>query len=876
MMKQTNFKRILSLLCLLLAVLLLAQSEPPLVWGQQANAAEPVNLSRSGGSSAPFVVLDADGVAHVVWDDESLGTMYTREEGSQWREPVPVVVPFAEEQPLLKADAQGQIHAFWRNEDNELFYSRVAAASFAEAAAWTVPQQLAASALALDVAVAESGRLYLAYVRQLETEEAPAGIYYRQSGVAGEGQSSWSPAQLIERNAYFRSMAAANARVQIAHSSLLGRLFVAWDNRALDQVFVIRSDNEGQSWQTPVQVDQREATDTTDAVGPSNIRIATHGVDVHLIWQAGHGGPNCALYHQRSGDGGQTWDSRQPLWDQCFQSLRFLGIHEGLLMLLLIREDGGYVIAWDGQRWSEPQRQPTATLFLNPDTLRTVSLGCQEAVAQAGRLVIVGCGQNQNPDIWVLEQGVGETEDWFPPPSIWRSPERVMAQNRIVNAPVSPTFLTTDQDQMHLFWYWPDAADIYYSAWDGTRWLLQPAQVFNSPGGGQIDLTVLTSAPDRFGAFWSDTVSGRLYFSQVGIEQAALSSAWFDAAELALPQEIASAPTVVRLPDNRLLLAYTVPINEGRGIYTTTSSDRGLTWSEPAQLFDGADAGWPVVGSPHLTQTDSGELHMMWLQGALTEAQRASRLVYAYSSDGGETWSTPQTVADTAVSNPLIAGVGQAEVHRIWQTHTDGRVSLWHQYSVDNGRSWSRAAVIGGTTVGGFYTIVKDAAGGVHMLRIADLTLEHWQWDGSQWISQEGVTLRSESGGSPTILGLAATVSARRGLVVAYTQTERVQGEQQPPWLTTLYVTSRGLDDLEAVPTPTLVAIPAPQLETTTATPPPLPTPTPTVVFINDLDENGGDSAGNNTVWGLIVGAVAAILVVSVAFVLGFRTVRGG
>lgn len=866
-----RFKRFLFLLSLL--VLLLVLVVPSGVLAQTAEDIEPVNLSRSGGELIPFAVVDSGGITHVVWEDEMLGTIYTREEGNDWRNPAPVTVPFAAEQPLLRADEQGWIHAFWRNEDFELFYSRVTAVNFAEAEAWTVPQQLAASALALDVVVAENGRLHLTYVRQLETEEAPAGIYYRQSGSESEGRSDWSVAQLLAQSAYFRTASPRNSHVAIARSELLGRLYVAWDNRAIDQTFVIRSDNNGQSWQTPVEVDRREPTDTADAVGPSNIRVATQGSAVHLIWQAGHGGLNCALYHQRSGDGGQTWDQRQPMWDQCFQTIRFLGTHDGLLFLLLIREGGAYLVVWDGERWSEPQRQPTATQFLNPDTFRSVSLGCHQATLRNGRLVLLGCGQSANTDVWFLAQQVGDVADWFPPPSIWRSPEQVMVQERQLETAVKPILLPTDQGELHLFWHWPQGSTIHYSTWDGTRWLLQPATILTSPDGGRLNMDVLRFA-DRFGAVWSDSLADTLYFSQVGVTQAALSSAWFDITMPPLPHEIARTPSALYMPDGRLLVAYTVPINEDRGIYLISSADRGATWSEPVQVFDGAAAGWPLVGAPTLTQTEAGDLHIMWRQDGLLETDASRRLVYAYATDAGESWSAPETVvAETAVSNPFIIGVGESAIHRLWQTHNDDRVSLWHQFSDDNGRSWSQAAAVGGTASSGPFTLVTDPAGAVHLLRVVDLVLEHWLWQGGQWIGQEGVRLWSDESGATTIRGLAATVSVQRGLVVGYVLAERP--ENNPP-RTSIQVTSRLLPDVdfEAAPEAVVPLLPSPTPDVESiASPTPLPSPTPPLA-INDLDANGGPVSNNDSVTGIIVGVLTAVLVVGIAFVLGLRAVR--
>jgi len=151
----------------------------------------PVNLSQSGLTTSPALVVDESGVTHVFWLDQLEGVVYTRESGEQWDIPLKVDPPFetdtSEETednagnkggsssgkdsentsasgeqnlsvdtpfvmfaPSLVADQAGQIHAFWINAENELFYSSVVTEDLANNG-WSTAVNLAETVQDFDV-----------------------------------------------------------------------------------------------------------------------------------------------------------------------------------------------------------------------------------------------------------------------------------------------------------------------------------------------------------------------------------------------------------------------------------------------------------------------------------------------------------------------------------------------------------------------------------------------------------------------------------------------------------------------------------------------------------------------------------------------------
>ena len=148
--------------------------------------APPNNLSHSGATDNPVMIVDSSGIVHVIWEDEFSGWIYTRLESDIWSTPIAAYFPFeyifeSEESshPRLIPDTNGRIHAFWTDEEDVLFYSSVESSSFNDPLSWQAPQQIAQSAVDIDIAIDTQGNMHLVYVRAIDDDIFPAGIYYR-------------------------------------------------------------------------------------------------------------------------------------------------------------------------------------------------------------------------------------------------------------------------------------------------------------------------------------------------------------------------------------------------------------------------------------------------------------------------------------------------------------------------------------------------------------------------------------------------------------------------------------------------------------------------------------------------------------------------
>jgi hypothetical protein len=842
-------------------------------YGEPANTewTAPVNLSQSGAATKPRLIVDSSGTIHLIWSDSFAGFVYRHGRGERWSEPVAVAFPFSDSGLVLAIDHNDLLHALWRDLEGALLYSSVAVVQATDPAAWSVAQTVATAALRADLVADAPGNLHLSYIRPLATEDEPAGVYYRRSNDDG---TSWSEPVLLYQSAYFRSLSMEQSHIQIA-TAVTGHVFVVWDNPALDRVFFIKSTNGGQSWASPWEIDRRDAGDSGEAIGPSQILVRASEHDVHLMWRAGHSGRHCGQYHQWSSDGGASWQPRR-LFDAvpgCPEAISLLVRGGRRLLLLASFQTDRYLAAWDNGQWSwsDWQLQSMLSGLLDPDTYRPIELACQQlALPGDGRLYLVGCGTGSSSDIWLTTRLLGTTADWFPPPPIWQAP-LVVAESE---AEIDQHMLVADPvGRLHLFWTEIGTSLINYSRFDNGHWS-RPQVVLRSPLGDAVDVNLAVGSEGRLSVTWRDSYSGELYFSQVDADRAFFPMDWLAPQPLPWLQPAINSLDMLVVPDGRIYVAYTVVLNEWRGVYMARSENNGQSWTEPLLIFDAAMAGWDMVGKPRLAATGDDELHITWNRYSLPPAADALNIYYARSSDGGESWSAPQVVVERVSTWNDLIGIGERTVHRLWQENRDGFGLLWHETSFDNGLTWNLPVTISGIPAGETLpALAIDRAGRMQLLQISGTLLQHWTWDGSRWLRQEIVALDKIGATSSSLL--AAAVPVDGDLTVVYTAVPA--GVPGGPVREQLLFSARPLDyPLEKpTPLPTLTATPQP-MPTSTLTP--TSTPPATVAFpVTSAEGAGANLARANNSWaGITAGIISAGAAVLLVLMVAVRAVVKG
>lgn len=899
-MKQIKISRWIPRLVGLLftSALLVSFITPSWVLAQSATTpwTKPVNLSQSGGATNPSIVSDSEGVVHAIWQDSLMNFAYSQFDGNQWSAPVTTdlgrlfTVPVAGEptprgsqpwiftgpDPTFIAGPNGYIFAFWISPQGRLFEARVRNTNFQHFAAWEPGGVIANQASSFAVAVDGSGEWHLAYTRTISDPILPAGVYYTHSRSGGIG---WPLPVLLYQSPYLTHLGVGEANLSVATAETDGAqyVYVAWDNRPRKQVFLTRSADGGKTWDHETSMLISGPAPDAGLAGPLNIQVGANQNNVVLTWQSGHTTngtlPTCSQIYQSSSDGGATWGEPQPMIENllsCSQSNKFVtGLArspDSILYFLTETKSQVFLSAWNGHQWSQPQEQSTLSGFEEPEIYTPVTFGCHQAALLGAQLYVVGCDQGDGGDIWVTSRDLGSNASWFEPP-VWSQPSPVATDSYKMEA---VDLLATDDGNFHIFFNQQQDRAIYYTYSNGGFWS-RVAQVLQVPEGDVAVRATATGIGDELFLI-AQSNKGMLYYSRATSGEAATQSSWSPPTRLEVGHngEIGSAD-LARDASGTLYLAYSVPVNNDRGIYLVQSKDRGATWSQPLQVFDGAAAGFDLVGAPTLLISENGSVQLIWKRQSIQGdgVAQSDALYYSQSTDGGATFSDATPVVKEPVAWQEILRDGKGNLHLLWQPQ-DTLTTVWDQVSQDKGATWQYPQGLPDT--GSPVTVITDAAGRLHLVGVGTDSLGHWLWDGGRWQSEAALKSSFFSQKDSPVQLLAAASNKQGKMMVVLAQRT---GEAALAQMTLHYSTSEL--ELPSVPAATqkapTKAAPTPTLTPATVTPEPLLTST--VSADNPSTTQTVQNATNGTVSPLTMALFpVGLLLLSVLGIVIWRVAR--
>jgi hypothetical protein len=851
----------------------------------------PLNLSQSGSTNNPVAVRDSNGVLHVIWQDKYAGVqegqsgyVYTRFGGGNWSPPVIETFPFEDLPPILLPDSRGSIHAFWITNDESIAYTRMTATN--EGLTWGAAQYIAESALAFQVVIDFNDVIHLAYIRPKEAGGIPAGVYYRQSR---DGGGSWTPGELLYPSLYFRGMDKKDAHVSIASvaDSEGTHVYVVWDNPARKQVLFSKSLDRGESWSDPVEI---PVTDTPIGnTNPYEISVGAFDNNVVLIWQSGDPKMGCHQIYQSSVDHGESWTAPEEMPTNtygCAGDNQVLS-DNGLIYLMTKIQDGIYLLAYDGSQWSNPEFQKTITGFIDPETREMILFSCQSPILlPGGEMFVVGCDEGTGGDIWATSRSVSDTNSWFPPPSIWENQSQILESSTPIS---SPEIIADSRGAFHVIWVQDESSGgnvtpdnsrsvIYYSGFDGSDWS-RPVKILSSPAGDADQPSIAIDGKDRLMVVWREKQSGSIYFSWANSARASSHTEWANPISLPTIQPLASSPNIAVNTSGEIYVVYSLPINEDRGIYLTTSADAGQNWSNPERVVDGIASGWEMVDQPQVTITGDSQLHVIWKVSDIFVEYSPLAIYYASSADEGLSWSEATALVESPAYWSEIASNGDKTIHLAWQDDVAQEYSLNQQGSMDGGQTWSRASKVQdlGTSIAPASLSEGIGSQQAFLLLVSQepvdrQVLKQWIWNGEKWF--EDVSLDLSSNPSVRINALNSAISTLGRLGVIYSQEAPgnvSEGHDYQLIFTdrrftleiesTTAVLSNGTQGKATViPTEASLAAPTPTHTTLTATPAPV-SPTQTAA--------GGRSRGE-----IILGVVMIIAVLGMVVGLAFMMIN--
>jgi len=804
----------------------------------------PTNLSQSGAASDPVIVQGPRGTLQVIWWDDFDGLTTAVYNGASWSDPViaPIVMTgeegaywiIWEQKPSIIADDDGIVHALWQDKGSEyrpeikrILHSELRLGT----SSWSAPDVPANAVLTFATAVDPGDGVLLVYIRNEQTSQLPAGVYYRRL----DGQDT---ADLLYETRYFRGVQPDEVYMDITVTDD-GDFFVVWDDPREERSLYVVSRDGGRSWTNVQGVEDPDgrAVRLRFLPGPNG--------ELLRVWQDPDA--TCAIYQQVSIDGGRTWSERQRILEDlrvCPDELKTLRTSDGSVFLV-----GGtgsntlYLAAWGRTSESGESYQPAgawsrvqtiAFSFEDLSVGRRVTLDKLRVVMSSDdRLSVTGFGQDG--EVW-FTQGMLNAVEWaFADPSPWSSPINV-SQGEML--PDVPAVAADREGRVHLVWSALSEDGIpstvlYYSRSDDSQALTQsevgwtrPAEILSS--AGVAHQPAIVTVGDRIHTVWSGGESGQIYYSRAYVRDAYVSGGWSAPVALLAGGMTGSSPQIAADLRGGLHVVYAVPVNTGRGLYYVYSEDGGVTWSEPAIIFDAAAADWASVDHPALAVDGRRGLHVAWVRSALLGKGLPSGIVYSHTTGDVATgevlsWSKPYELAPAGNDWPVLVTTYTGQIHALWHEVT-GAMGWYHRWSGDAGMTWSlRARVSGLDGVPGPLQMAADGTGAVHLVGLgkddaAHPALLHIVWQGGEWGELERtempVGFRNGEGTSLTIEPLLGQLyTAIRGSLL------NSEGTSQDD----IFALQRLIPAVAALPEPAFTPPP-----TATPTPGPTPVPTPT------------------------------------------------
>ena len=152
------------------------------------------------------------------------------------------------------------------------------------------------------------------------------------------------------------------------------------------------------------------------------------------------------------------------------------------------------------------------------------------------------------------------------------------------------------------------------------------------------------------------------------------------------------------------------------------SSDYGNNWSDPKE-FDNPHADTTIMFKPQMAISENGDLHLVWSLVPQPEFYGGAGVYYSRSTNDGLSWTEPVRIdgvnidiADLGAWNASIISVGN-ELHVIWDSHPQaGR--RYHVFSLNGGITWTEPNPIWGTFVSqtGPNPMIVDSLGNIYLV----------------------------------------------------------------------------------------------------------------------------------------------------------------
>ena len=300
------------------------------------------------------------------------------------------------------------------------------------------------------------------------------------------------------------------------------------------------------------------------------------------------------------------------------------------------------------------------------------------------------------------------------------------------------------------------ANTIFYTTLDESGWSI-PIDIVVAPASTiLIDVSDIASTSDGY-LVLAYTVAGDVTVASAPIAGAADARSW----STSLIDRGIRPRIAIDLESLRWYVGYDV---DNSMIRLAHSSDGGVTWSMPDTIATTNEPGTALsFGSIFLTADDS--VHLTWTENSVTRSWQGVAIWHAYMSPGGDALANVRQVArssapgDPTLDGSMMCGGQNGMLHLFWNNGVGSATGRFHQWSADNGVTWSKTEAIfpglsGQTERAGCAT---DSAGYLHYITAANgfgfshAIIRHAVWRDGRWSNFENLWSSDYPGERPNL-----------------------------------------------------------------------------------------------------------------------------